>query len=392
MRLSQSAAVRTTRRAAIGGVLLAALVLGGASRAESDVAPSVAITSPSSGARIDGNTVEVAVSFNATANDPREPTGNVTLVELILDGSTVGGFENPAGTKDGSHTFVLDLSGVGAGDHTIVARAYQGNPDAGHVGTSAPVTITVVRAPPPDRTPPTIAARVEPAANAAGWHSVPPLVTFDANDGESGIAFVSAPIRVSTDGAGQIVTGTARDNAGNEASASVTVNVDTTAPTLVVLTPAGGTTVSTSAILLQGTAQDATSGLDAVTCNGVAASVSGASFSCALTLAVGANAIAVRATDRAGNATSASVGLTLAPAAPSSPAAPQTADVSVTTSVSPASAGPGQRVTYTIVARNAGPQRATAVIVTTALGSGLDQHGIHGVEIAAEPAPKGGGR
>ena len=197
MRKSQSAAVRTTRRALVGGVLLAALVLGGASRAEPSVEPSVAITSPSSGAQIEGNGVDVAVSFNGTANDPQEPTGNVTLVELTLDGSVVGGFTNPPGTKSGSHTFGVDLSGASAGEHTLVARAWQGNPGAGHVGTSAAVTITVVRAPPPDRTPPTISARVEPAANAAGWHSVAPLVTFEASDPAS-IASVSAPVRVTT--------------------------------------------------------------------------------------------------------------------------------------------------------------------------------------------------
>ena len=371
---TQSAAIRGARRALIGVVLLAALVLGDAPRAESDVAPSVAITSPSSGTQIVGNAVDVAVAFNATANDPREPTGNVTLVVLTLDGGTVGDFMNPPGTKSGSHTFGVDLSGVAAGEHTLVARAYQGNPGSEHVGTSAPVTITVVRTV-ADTTPPTISARVEPAANAAGWHNVAPLVSFDASDADSGIAFVSPPVRVETEGAGQVVTGTARDGAGNEATASVTVNVDTTAPTLTVLTPASGSTVSTSAILLQGTAQDATSGLDAVTCNGAAATVSGTSFSCALTLAVGPSTVVVRATDRAGNATESSVGLTLAPSAgpaPSGPAAPTGADVSVTTSVSPSSAGPGERVTYTIVARNAGPERATAVVVTTALGSGLD--------------------
>ena len=370
---TQSAAIRGVRRALIGCVLLAALVLGDAPRAESDVAPSVAITSPSSGTQVDGTRVDVAVSFNATANDPREPTGNVTLVELTLDGSTVGAFTNAPGTKSGSQTFGVDLSGTAAGEHTLVARAWQGNPDAGHVGTSGPVTIIIVRAPPPDRTPPTITARVEPAANAAGWHAVAPLVSFDTSDGESGVASVSPPVRVESDGAGQVVTGTARDNAGNEASTSVTVNVDRTAPTLAVLTPAAGSTVSTGAIVLQGTAQDATSGLDAVSCNGTPATVNGSAYSCALTLAVGANTIAVRATDRAGNATESNVGITLAPAAgPTGPAAPQTADVSVTTSVSPSSAGPGERVTYTIVARNAGPLRATAVVVTTALGSGLD--------------------
>src|SRR5262245_65391881 len=131
VRLSQSAAVRPTRRAVFAGVFLAALVLGGASSAESNVEPTVAITSPSSGTQIDGNSVDVAVSFNATANDPREPTGNVTLVRLALDGSVVGAFDNPPGTKSGSHTFGVDLSGVAAGEHTLVASAYQGSPDAG---------------------------------------------------------------------------------------------------------------------------------------------------------------------------------------------------------------------------------------------------------------------
>jgi uncharacterized repeat protein (TIGR01451 family) len=153
----------------------------------------------------------------------------------------------------------------------------------------------------------------------------------------------------------------------------VTVDVDTTAPTLVVLTPAPGSTLATSAVLLQGTAQDATSGLEAVTCNGAAATVTGTSFSCALTLAAGANAFTVRATDRAGNVTTTSVGLTFTPpTTPVTPSAPLTADVSVTTTVSPTSAAPGQQVVYSIVARNAGPESATSVVVTASLASGLD--------------------
>ena len=168
MRFTQSAALRGARRAAIGGALLAALVSGSAVRAASsdDVAPSVAITSPSSGTQVEGSHVDVTVAFNATANDPQEPTGNVTLVELTLDGGTVGGFTNPPGTKSGSHTFGVDLSGVAAGEHTLVARAYQGNPDAGHVGTSAPVTIVVVRA--PRRARPTSRAPTITATSGAG--------------------------------------------------------------------------------------------------------------------------------------------------------------------------------------------------------------------------------
>ncbi len=93
--------------------------------------------------------MDVVVEFGATANDPKEPTGNVTLVALSLDGGAVGELANPPGTKSGSHTFAVDLSGVANGEHTFVARAYQGNPSSGHVGTSAPVTIVVARAEPP---------------------------------------------------------------------------------------------------------------------------------------------------------------------------------------------------------------------------------------------------
>ena len=85
-----------------------------------------------------------------------------------------------------------------------------------------------------DATPPVISkGPVTPAANAAGWFRQPPTVSFIAGDGGSGLASVTGPVTVATDGAGQIVTGTARDIAGNSSQLQVPVNVDTKPPALV---------------------------------------------------------------------------------------------------------------------------------------------------------------
>jgi len=81
-----------------------------------------------------------------------------------------------------------------------------------------------------DDTPPTIHAAVSPAPNAGGWNNANVVVTFTCSDSESGVASCPAPVTVATEGAGQVVSGTARDNAGNAATTSVTLNIDKTAP------------------------------------------------------------------------------------------------------------------------------------------------------------------
>ena len=89
-----------------------------------------------------------------------------------------------------------------------------------------------------DRTVPTISASVTPQANAEGWHNRVVTVTFTCADTGSGIATCPAAQTLSTEGLNQVVTGTAIDRAGNSASTSVTLNLDTTPPTLqAVLTP-----------------------------------------------------------------------------------------------------------------------------------------------------------
>ena len=83
-----------------------------------------------------------------------------------------------------------------------------------------------------DNAPPAINATVDVPANAAGWNNTNVLVTFTCSDAISGIASCPQPVFVEVEGANQVVSGTAVDNADNTATASVTLNIDKTPPTL----------------------------------------------------------------------------------------------------------------------------------------------------------------
>jgi hypothetical protein len=131
---------------------------------------------------------------------------------------------------------------------------------AGNVATSD-VTVSI------DKTPPTIAARPAPEPNAAGWNKSDVTVTFEAQDALSGIVSVTAPTTVGSEGSGQAVNGEAVDRAGNTASAGVLLNIDRTAPLVVLTAPAPGTLQRTPRIQVTGTALD-TSPLVSITVAG----------------------------------------------------------------------------------------------------------------------------
>ncbi|HEY4633426.1 MAG TPA: PKD domain-containing protein, partial [Candidatus Limnocylindrales bacterium] len=164
-----------------------------------------------------------------------------------------------------------------------------------------------------DTTPPRIRAIVEPPANDLGWHHESVSVAFACDDAESGIALCPAPVLVAVEGAAQPVSGTARDNAGNVATAGVTVSLDRTPPDLVIDEPVDGARALSSKVHVAGRVSDALSGVLDVTCNNVAAASTPDGFTCEVTLPPGSSTIEVQARDRAGNAAAASVSVTLGP-------------------------------------------------------------------------------
>jgi hypothetical protein len=79
---------------------------------------------------------------------------------------------------------------------------------------------------------PTITATIDPPPNAAGWNNTNVAVKFNCSDSTSGIATCSEQVTVETEGANQVVSGTAVDKAGNQATISVKLNIDKTPPNL----------------------------------------------------------------------------------------------------------------------------------------------------------------
>ncbi|MFO1325198.1 MAG: hypothetical protein U1F15_14200 [Burkholderiales bacterium] len=113
-----------------------------------------------------------------------------------------------------------------------------------------------------DATPPTISGSASPAPNGNGWNNTPVTVSFTCSDATSGIAACTAP-QSRGEGGNQSVNGTATDNAGNFANATVAgINVDLTAPVVTVTGVANGANYPLGAVPTAGcTTTDVLSGV-----------------------------------------------------------------------------------------------------------------------------------
>ena len=157
---------------------------------------------------------------------------------------------NGAGWNNTNVSFVYttndNLSGV---DNILtpaspLALSSEGNNVTGNVtvydiaGNHATFTSPAVKI---DKTPPSISASVAPAPNAAGWNNTLPVtVTFNCTDAVSGVVNFTQPMQLNNPGANQAVPGNCTDIAGNSANTNATVNIDTTAPSIVINTPPNG--------------------------------------------------------------------------------------------------------------------------------------------------------
>lgn len=115
---------------------------------------------------------------------------------------------------------------VGAeGAHTV---KYWSVDNAGNVEDPQTFLVKV------DLSSPSIRPTQSPEQNANGWNNTDVTVSFNCSDqiDLSGVRACADPETISTEGEAQQVTGTASDNAGNTATATTTVNIDKTAPTI----------------------------------------------------------------------------------------------------------------------------------------------------------------
>ncbi len=255
--------------------------------------PQVAILTPAEGSFSKSATIAVSGTASGT---PGIASVTVNGVAAIISGNNWTAsitFPPLGGTVDGSKTI------------TAVATST--------AGTQATAQVHVVI----DTTVPTISAALQPAPNAAGWNKTTATVTFTCADSGSGVVACPAPVTVATNTAGQVVTGNVSDRAGNSASASVTVKLDTSAPLLdIALPPADATRYFTRTgggnnATISGPVSDALSGLTTVTCNGATAAMETGKFVCTVALQPGTNNVLVVATDKAGNSSQISRNVTL---------------------------------------------------------------------------------
>ncbi|MGC2694177.1 MAG: hypothetical protein WA738_00140, partial [Candidatus Angelobacter sp.] len=142
--------------------------------------------------------------------------------ELVSSGSvTLNGVEVLGSNNFNQNVAEVDVPVTLQGSNTLAVQL-KGKP-------GGVLTIEIIGV---DNDPPTIQATVSPAPNAAGWNNSNVTVSFTCSDAISGVATCPSPVTVTTEAANQTVSGTATDHAGNSASASVSVNLDKTAPAI----------------------------------------------------------------------------------------------------------------------------------------------------------------
>ena len=148
-----------------------------------------------------------------------------------------------------------------------------------------------------------------PLPNSNQWNNTNVTVSCTCSSPE-GIQSCTPEQVINQEGANQVVTCVAIDLFGLSSSCNVTLNLDKTAPVLQVTSPQDGTITESNQVTSEGSVFDSLSGIASVTCNGTNASLAPGSYGCTVLLDIGANALEVIATDRAGNSSTGIVHLT----------------------------------------------------------------------------------
>lgn len=192
-----------------------------------------------------------SLSTTGTAEDLAGNTGTATVSGIRIDRTAPSIMPSyPASNGNGwyngdvvvHYEVADDLSGI---DTATIPADYTFSSDgpsqstsatvsdqAGNVATASVSGINI------DKTPPVITYVRTPEANAAGWNDEEVTVVFTATDGGgSGIVGQTTSSQTFGEGAGQSISWTATDAAGNSGSYTVTgINIDLTAPAIGMIT------------------------------------------------------------------------------------------------------------------------------------------------------------
>ena len=246
-------------------------------------APTVTITAPTEGGLVGSNTVTVT----GTAED-----SGAGVTALTVNGETV----TPAAAW--SHTLTLE-----DGQHTVTVVAV----DRAGNSNSASVSFTVDASPPEivltspadglitNQTEITVTGSVSDTATGVSSLAVNGEAVTPAEDGSFSTSLTY------TDGT-HTITVTAADGAGNLATVTRTVQVDTVPPTLTVATPTDGLVTNDNTVDVTGTTEAGATLL----VNGETVEVEGGAFAVTIPYADGHHTLTVTARDAAGNETTVS--------------------------------------------------------------------------------------
>jgi len=246
-------------------------------------------------------TASAALTFNyGTLDSPVVSPGNGTYAptqEIVLTaaaGATIAYTLDGSDPSGSSLVYNTPLT-LPIGTTTLKSRAYRTD-----WAPSAVVSRTYQIS--TDTTPPTITAQVSPEPNQHGWHNGDVTVTFTCEDAESGIASCPGPVTVTWEGEAIAISREAVDTVGNRATATATVKVDLSAPYLTVYTPRPTDILplGTTTAAIRGGAMDVMSGVDVVTCNGSAATLTGQTYACDVAVGAGTTTVQIVARDLVG--------------------------------------------------------------------------------------------
>jgi hypothetical protein len=210
------------------------------------------------------------VSGTATDNFGNSTSAS-TIVSLDKTAPEVDGAASPGANSSGWHNSAVlvtfSCSDALSGVATCSAPVALSGDGAGQfapgsatdlAGNSATATLGPINI---DATAPAVTAATTPTANASGWNDTDVVVTFNCSDALSGVATCPSPVALTSEGALQPVSGTAVDNAENSSSASATVSIDKTPPTVLVVGVVDGGTYDQDTWSASCSTSDALSGV-----------------------------------------------------------------------------------------------------------------------------------